>query len=177
MSGAILKWSWRSHFRGTALHVFFYLSYKLDQIINIPRSQSEWEYPVCKHWWNWTLLMTKSLKYNSSLLPDDQISSQSMKHKSHLTSSSTNELFFNTTYFTFLPLSLKNPEPLSYRGDIIGLLSESVLPELQFFWSQINAFVGLLPPRFMAYVTELEQIFQKRYMKPQNIPIASAILR
>lgn len=52
------------------------------------------------------------MKYKFSLWPDYQILSQSMKYKSNLTSSSTNELCFNTTYLIF-SFSLKNSETLS----------------------------------------------------------------
>lgn len=43
-------------------------------------------------------IANQSMKYKSSLLPDDQISSQSIKYKSNPTPSSTNEVFFHTTY-------------------------------------------------------------------------------
>lgn len=55
------------------------------------------------------------MKYKFSLWPDYQILSQSMKYKSNLTSSSTNELCFNTTYLIFFSFSLKNSGTLSCR--------------------------------------------------------------
>lgn len=69
-------------------------------------------------------ISNQSMKYKSSLFPDDQILSQSMRYKSNLTSSSTNEI----TYPTFLPFPW-NPETLS----CFGFLPESILPKLQFF--------------------------------------------
>lgn len=61
ISGVRLKRSHWSHFRGTSLRILFSSSSKLGPTAHIPKSQYGREYPVCKFWWNWTLLMTKLL--------------------------------------------------------------------------------------------------------------------
>ena len=83
-------------------------------------------------------IANQSIKDKSRFLPDDWISSHSMKYKPSLTSSSTNKLFPHTTHLIFLPFFCKNPKPLSCNQSMVKFLFESVSPELHFLRPQMN---------------------------------------